>query len=112
MNPEDWKCKGEKSMEDIFIFLIVLSGLLIGFCTVAYLYYAKKEAEESKKLTQLLRDGKINQETYVQLRIKREKEKTYRDELNHLALALASKKISQETFERMKKELLKKYQEK
>ena len=94
--------------------LIALAVIVIAIL-LAELYSEKKEvsfmAEESKKLMQLLTEGKIDQQTYERLRIKLEREVTYRKELEHLEGLLLNKKIDQGTYERLKKELQEKYQE-
>ncbi|MEM3629241.1 MAG: hypothetical protein QXQ94_10910 [Candidatus Bathyarchaeia archaeon] len=75
--------------------IIVIFALIFGFLAIiiivilfAVLYSEKKQAsfmaKESKKLMQLLTDGKIDQQTFERLRVKLEKEINYRKELEHL----------------------------
>ena len=104
-------------MDDALIALIVGIGALIAIIPiviVALLYSEKKktafQAEESRRLMQLLADGKIDQATYERLRMNLEKEETYRKELEQLEGLLSFKKIDQATYERMVKELKEKYQ--
>ena len=98
----------------IVSFLVGLTIAIIVIVAIGYLYSTKKkasfQAEESRKLMQLLSDGKIDQATYERLRMNLEKEETYRKELEQLEGMLSFEKIDQATYERMVKELKEKYQ--
>jgi hypothetical protein len=98
-----------------FFFLILPLGVLVFFLTAVIVYNSRKEVDEYekevKKLRQLLFSGKLDRNTFLNMRNRLKHEKAFLTESKKLFTLLSDEKIDEDTYIRLRHVLEKSFKE-